>query len=138
MSALQIHKLFRRQTKSHGPDTGPVGGQAQGAHVRHGPVERAPTDGSHGRRVAAGTRTRPVAVSHRPRWDGCEPGLLSCPRREPTSALTRATHRAQTASAAGRNPRRPSSQWLYGTTTDNPTGGANARTLAVPTAYIFF
>lgn len=60
---MQVHKLFRRQAQSHRPDTGSVGGQAQGADVRHGPVERAPADGPDGRRVAAGTGTRPVAMS---------------------------------------------------------------------------
>lgn len=59
----QVHQLFRREAQPHGPDTGPVGSQAPGTDVRHGPVERSKTDGPNGRRVAAGTRTRPVAMS---------------------------------------------------------------------------
>lgn len=59
----QVHKLFRREAQSHGPDTGPVGGQAPGTDVRHGPVERSKADGPNGRGVVAGTRTRPVAMS---------------------------------------------------------------------------
>jgi len=43
----QVHKLFRGQAQSPRSDTGPVGGQAPGAHVGHGPVERAEADGPH-------------------------------------------------------------------------------------------
>uniref|UniRef100_A0A2S2PKI7 Uncharacterized protein n=1 Tax=Schizaphis graminum TaxID=13262 RepID=A0A2S2PKI7_SCHGA len=63
-----------------------MGGPTQGAHVRHGPVERAETDGTHGRRLATGTRTRPVAVSS----TGSGSGLRSSPAAD-TDAATTAT-----------------------------------------------
>jgi len=61
-----------------------VGGQAQGAHVRHGPVERAQADGPHGRRLPVGTRTRPVAVSGL--WSGS--WLRSSPAADSDAAAT--------------------------------------------------
>lgn len=61
-----------------------MGGQTQGAHVRHGPVERAEADGTHGRRLAAGTRTRSVAVSSA----GSGSGLRSSPAADTDTTAT--------------------------------------------------